>query len=718
MGAAVARYEINGKFDKKAVSDAQIALTRLKKTASAVSASMAAFAVGKVFQLASSAVNGATDAFRNQELQVKRLDTAVKNNANLTKGAFDRLQQEAGKLSNAAIFSGEDITKNQAFLASMKLNEKQINSVMKAATNMASAGVMPLDQAVKTLSKTFDGNVGKLKELNPELANMTEEQLKNGEAIAAIAKQYEGFNEAVANSEHGKALQFANTFDDLKKTIGEIIQSVKNIGFSHLLGPLQRITSKLAEHKDQIVNFFRYLPEIAVLSFNSIKNMATKAMNWDFLWKSFKGAIKLIFKWWMLWLKTSIAAVKAVGGVIWHPLKYGFDLVIYGIKTGFYGMINVFIDGINVILEKVNNVRKVFGQQGIGLFQKWDSGSIAKPENNVGKNIVDGFKNLAKTFKSSLEDVKEAATDLGQTLSAQFGDDIAKLGKNITAILNRNKPKDPTTTATGMGTGDGGKTDGKEGEKAAQQEQPEYDAIGALCETAKEAGGAIGWLTDVTVRFIKGGCDPLILVVELLKIILAGFLAILAPVIDSLFIPLFGYLRVLGKMLGLILIPYLRMFEPIIKAWLNWFLFLYNNVFIHIGNGLIWLFNKFHNIVVAVINGISSLVKKITFGRLDLGQSQYRSGNEGYLQKISHKELVQEGRQALKLAPQTSTIGSGAGVSGASGARNAVAGAGAAVAGKPAEVHIHFDHSYVNGDAREIALMLKKEMAEATKMGY
>ena len=64
-----------------------------------------------------------------------------------------------------------------------------------------------------------------------------------------------------------------------------------------------------------------------------------------------------------------------------------------------------------------------------------------------------------------------------------------------------------------------------------------------------------------------------------------------------------------------------------------------------------------------------------------------------------------EGRAALKRQ-------------GSSAAHNASSGTGAAVAAKPTEINIHFNHSFVNGDAREIALRLRAEIKEAEKMGY
>lgn len=691
---AVARYEINGKFNNSAVSQAQISLAKLQKSVSSIAGSLKGVIIAKVMQVGAAAINGTTDAFKEQEAQLARLNTSVKTNSNLTAGAFQRLQAEADKLtkSGASIFSGEEVTKNQAYLSSMKLNESQINSVMKAATDLSSTGVMPLDQAVKTLSKTYSGNAGKLKELNPAIASLTEAQLKNGEAVSIIAEQYKGMNEAMANTEAGKARQVQNTFNDLKKIIGEIVLSIKNISFSYILGPLKSITNWLSKNKDNFINFFRNLPEIAGLSFSVLDKMMKKVFTFDFLWLSFKNAIKIIGTLFGSLLAVLLSAVGAVANIIWQPLRYGFELVIYGIKQAFYAVMNFFVDGLNGLLDKINSVREFFGKEKIEKFEKWGKDDDKKPENKIWDNIKGGFKNLGDTVVNSVaavsDVVKEAGADYGNLFKDEFKEFSNKFGKIMSRPSNEKKQEQTI-----------------DGESSpAPQKEDDTSPFKELFDTVKNAGGAIGWLGNVAEKAAKTG-DPLVIVVELLKIVLEGLIEIIGPILNSILAPLFGMLRVIGKFLGIVLTPLLRILEPILRPLIKAFLFLYNNVLVPIGNGLIFIFNLVHNVIAGFINGVSTLVRIITFGAVNLGRARYRSLNEGRLEKISETELSTEGRAALKAG-------------GASGSQNASAGASAAVAAKPTEINIHFNHSFVNGDAREIALKLREEIKEAEKMGY
>lgn len=691
---AVARYEINGKFNNSAVSQAQISLAKLQKSVSSIARSLKGVIIAKVMQVGAAAINGTTDAFKEQEAQLARLNTSVKTNSNLTAGAFQRLRAEADKLTKAgaSIFSGEEVTKNQAYLSSMKLNESQINSVMKAATDLSSTGVMPLDQAVKTLSKTYSGNAGKLKELNPAIASLTEAQLKNGAAVSIIAEQYKGMNEAMANTEAGKARQVQNTFEDMKKIIGEIILSIKNISFSYILKPLKNITNWLSKNKDNFINFFRNLPEIASLSFSVLDKMMKKVFTFDFLWISFKNAIKIIGTLFGSLLAVLISTVTAVGNIIWQPLRYGFELIIYGIKQAFYAVMNFFVDGLNNLLDKINSVREFFGKEKIEKFEKWGKDDTKKPENKIWDNIKGGFKNLGDTVVNSVaavsDVVKEAGADYGNLFKDEFKEFSNKFGKIMSRPSNEKKQEQTL-----------------DGESSpAPQKEDDTSPFKELFDTVKNAGGAIGWLGNVAEKAAKTG-DPLVIVVELLKIVLEGLIEIIGPILNSILAPLFGMLRVIGKFLGIVLTPLLRILEPILRPLIKAFLFLYNNVLVPIGNGLIFIFNLVHNAIAGFINGVSTLVRIITFGAVNLGRASYRSLNEGRLEKISETELSTEGRAALKAG-------------GASGSQNASAGASAAVAAKPTEINIHFNHSFVNGDAREIALKLREEIKEAEKMGY
>jgi hypothetical protein len=84
--------------------------------------------------------------------------TAIRNNPYISGEGYDNLQAYIAELRNITIFDDDQLRNNAMALAQMNLTEEQIIDVLEAATNLASSGIMPLDQAVDNLGRTFSGS--------------------------------------------------------------------------------------------------------------------------------------------------------------------------------------------------------------------------------------------------------------------------------------------------------------------------------------------------------------------------------------------------------------------------------------------------------------------------------------------------------------------------------------------------------------------------------
>ena len=69
----------------------------------------------------------------------------------------------------------------------MQLTEEQIRDTLKAATQLADAGIGTLESNTRNLAKTLNGTAGELGELIPGMRNLTKEQLMHGDR-GAISK--------------------------------------------------------------------------------------------------------------------------------------------------------------------------------------------------------------------------------------------------------------------------------------------------------------------------------------------------------------------------------------------------------------------------------------------------------------------------------------------------------------------------------------------------
>ena len=151
-----------------------------------------------------------------QQQAEKRLLTALRGRSDVQQ----RLIAQAGELQSRSVLGDEVIIGQQAYLASLGMTEEQIGRVIETSAQLSAATGMTLDSAVKNLAKTYGGLTGELGESIPKLKELTAEQLKNGEAVDFILKNYKGFAEGAASVGLGVMRQLQNAWGDFLEQIG------------------------------------------------------------------------------------------------------------------------------------------------------------------------------------------------------------------------------------------------------------------------------------------------------------------------------------------------------------------------------------------------------------------------------------------------------------------------------------------------------------------
>lgn len=132
-----------------------------------------------------------------------------------------QFEEISARLQQRTIFGDELINDNFTFLAGQERTEEQMKKVMSAAVDYASFMKKDLSTAVKELSMTYEGNIGKLGRIDGRLKELTPEQLRNGAAVDLLAEKYNGWGEIVGNTVAGKIERFKNSLDELQEGIGE-----------------------------------------------------------------------------------------------------------------------------------------------------------------------------------------------------------------------------------------------------------------------------------------------------------------------------------------------------------------------------------------------------------------------------------------------------------------------------------------------------------------
>ena len=460
------KYKISGKSDTTAIAKTQLAMKKLGSEVVNLNKIVGGFAIAKVMQVVSKVTNGATENFLAQNKALLQYNATVakfgKNLSNLNK-----IQNE---VSRNNFFDGDSINNATKMAVAMGLTEKQIEDVLKASTDLAASGVMPLDQAVKALSLSYSGNIAQLKRMNPELANLTKEQLEQGEAVRIIGQEYKGMADAMANTFEGRDTQWKNSFSDLQAEVGEIIQKVKYFGQGKWLDPINRLSNWLNDNSSKIASFIVTLPENFKIATVAIKDIVKELFSIDF-WAKNGEVIVEIFK------ETFIAAKDVATAIMVALMKSLAELVKVvavnmgkSLVSGLFGNLGSF--GIEALYRanvidydtRANLLNKLDDKVSSldNAIENWQKENKVTFENALN-NVKSSWKDVGKTISDKAKETNKILSGLSQEIDSSFDDIISKatrdINDNVTENISNVEPSETMTNPTTFETS--GTTDDK-----------------------------------------------------------------------------------------------------------------------------------------------------------------------------------------------------------------------------------------------------------------
>ncbi|MBC6721348.1 hypothetical protein [Treponema sp. Marseille-Q4130] len=180
----------------------------------------AAGTVAGTVALVNKGIKAVSAAYIEQTKAEKQLEIAARNNPYLNDANVSALRNYASEIQSLTVYSEGELLPMMAQLSASGRTQQQIMDIMGAAVDIAASGTMDLNSAVSSLNATYNGMVGTLGRQNGAIKNLTEEQLKNGEAVKIVAEQYKGMASEVAKTT-GAGTQLKNAFDDLKSVLGK-----------------------------------------------------------------------------------------------------------------------------------------------------------------------------------------------------------------------------------------------------------------------------------------------------------------------------------------------------------------------------------------------------------------------------------------------------------------------------------------------------------------
>ena len=455
------KYKISGKSDTTAIAKTQLAMKKLGSEVVNLNKMVSGFAIAKVMQVVSKVTNGATENFLAQNKALLQYNATV---AKFGK-SLSNLNKIQNEVSRNNFFDGDSINNATKMAVAMGLTEKQIEDVLKASTDLAASGVMPLDQAVKELSISYSGNIEQLKRMNPELANLTKEQLEQGEAVRIIGQEYKGMADAMANTFEGRDTQWKNSFSDLQAEVGEIIQKVKYFGQGKWLDPINRLSNWLNDNSSKIASFIVTLPENFKIAAVAIKDIVKELFSIDF-WAENGEVIVEIFK------ETFIAAKDVATAIMVALMKSLAELVkIVAVNMGKSLVSGLFGNLGNFGIEALYRANVIDYDTRANLLNKLDDKVSSldnaienwQKENKVTfedalNNVKSSWKDVGKTMSDNIKATHKTLSGLSNEIDSSMGDIVSKatrdINDNVTENISNIEPSEADTNPTTFETSD------------------------------------------------------------------------------------------------------------------------------------------------------------------------------------------------------------------------------------------------------------------------
>lgn len=177
----------------------------------------------RAFRVLSRALSAPVEEALAADSAFNQMSLSLKLAGDFSGQASSDFEDLAKSIQSTTTFSDEAVLSSVALAKNLGATNKQAKQLTIAAADLAAITGQDLNSAAGSLAKTLEGNLGTLGRQIPALRGLTEEQLRNGEAVKFISERYKGAAEAFGNTFSGALEQNKNAFSDLLEPIGQLI---------------------------------------------------------------------------------------------------------------------------------------------------------------------------------------------------------------------------------------------------------------------------------------------------------------------------------------------------------------------------------------------------------------------------------------------------------------------------------------------------------------
>jgi hypothetical protein len=209
-------------------------------------------------------------AWAGAETAAKRLSAAAEITGQKATGLSDRLLAYGEELQKTSGFEHELTQNLMAQAVFMGRSEEETKSLTLAATKLANGMGIDVNTAFETLMVTYDGMMPRNKVLKAMIGELTEEQLKNGDAITIVNKKFGDINAQMMATTQGGLTSLKNGFDELKEALGRSL----SVMTGPLMAPAAELMNNLADKVNKVLENHKNLLAILNKTSTASQDMA------------------------------------------------------------------------------------------------------------------------------------------------------------------------------------------------------------------------------------------------------------------------------------------------------------------------------------------------------------------------------------------------------------------------------------------------------------
>jgi len=574
--------------------------------------SMVGLAAFKMVQQIGRGIKDLTDAYAKQANAEAKRNQILKTTGNIVNKTTSELNQMASEMQSLTGIGDEVIINAQGIMLTFKqIGEEIFPRAMDAAVDLSAAFDTDLKSSTVMLGKALEDIPRGLSSLRRVGVTFTEEAEnmalalwemgKKAEAqkiiLEGVEAQVKGVAAAMGKEGVGQIKKYEAAMGDAKEEIGKFL--------TEMITPVTKgVTDFLEKNKGKIYAFFKGFPEVASLTFETIKKIIAKTFSFE----GIKTQFAIFGRYMMFVFKTAIEIVPklfvSVLSILTAPVRH-FGAWLMSVFEKIFGSIaNFFIDALNEI--PFVEIQRVQEKQVKELGDVWD-----EMVNDIGGNL----ENIAKAGGVAIENAGDLIKGIGEEYKNLYGTEVENYLNKLDKVLEKHKSINEEVAETA-------RTFGGISAEVPEAARPYvgmggYAAPVGVGRAATPATGGAGVIEGVLsslssfgggLRSAVGSVSNFIKVINPFSTILEGVMEVLEPVINEILQPLVSKLKILGATIGKIVLPIFEVIGKITRKLTEAFVWFYNKAILPVGNFIITLIGTIGNFFIRIANALIDVI--------------------------------------------------------------------------------------------------------------